>query len=190
MQLAMIGLGRMGMNMARRLLLEGHEVVAYNRTAEKTDQLVKDGATGAYSLPEVVQALSQPRIVWVMLPAGPPVDAHLEQLRELLSPKDIIIDGGNTYYKDDVRRSEYLAERNIQFVDAGVSGGVWGLKNGYCLMLGGDAAACHFLEPVFKSLAPPNGYLHCGDTGSGHFVKMVHNGIEYGMMQEIGRAHV
>jgi len=122
----MIGLGRMGMNMARRLLLGGHEVVAYNRTPEKTDQLVKDGATGAYSLPEVVQTLSQPRIVWIMLPAGSLVDKVLEQFRELLSPGDIIIDGGNTYYKDDVRRSQFLAERKIQFVDAGVSGGVWG----------------------------------------------------------------
>ena len=186
MQLAMIGLGRMGMNMVRRLLPAGHEVVAYNRTPEKTNQMVKDGAMGAYSLPEVVQKLPQPRIVWIMLPAGPLVDEYLEKFREQLSPGDIIIDGGNTYYKDDIRRASFLAEKEIRFVDAGVSGGVWGLKNGYCLMLGGDAAACHFLEPVFKSLAPPNGYLHCGDTGSGHFVKMVHNGIEYGMMQAYG----
>jgi len=183
MQLAMIGLGRMGMNMAKRLLSGGHQVVAYNRSPQKTDQLVKDGAMGAYSLPEVVQALSPPRIVWIMLPAGSLVDEYLEQFREQLSPGDIIIDGGNTYYKDDVRRSRFLVEKEIQFIDAGVSGGVWGLKNGYCLMLGGDEKTCRFLGPVFKSLAPLNGYLYCGDTGSGHFVKMVHNGIEYGMMQ-------
>ena len=183
MQLAMIGLGRMGMNMARRLLLEGHQVVVYNRTAEKTDQLVKDGAIGAYSLSEVVKALSPPRVVWFMLPAGPLVDEHLERFREHMSPGDIIIDGGNTHYKDDIRRARFLAEKEIRFVDAGVSGGIWGLKNGYCLMLGGDKETCRFLDPIFKSLAPEEGYLHCGDTGAGHFVKMVHNGIEYGLMQ-------
>ena len=182
----MTGLGRMGMNMAKRLLVGGHQVVAYNRSPEKTDQLVKDGAVGAYSISDVVALLSPPRIVWIMLPAGHVVDEHLEQFREILSPGDIVIDGGNTYYKDDLRRSQFLAEKNIQFVDAGVSGGVWGLKNGYCLMLGGDAEICRFLDPVFRSLAPPNGYLHCGNTGSGHFVKMVHNGIEYGMMQAYG----
>jgi len=186
MRLAMTGLGRMGMNMAKRLLVGGHQVVAYNRSPEKTDQLVKDGAVGAYSISDVVALLSPPRIVWIMLPAGHVVDEHLEQFREILSPGDIVIDGGNTYYKDDLRRSQFLAEKNIQFVDAGVSGGVWGLKNGYCLMLGGDAEICRFLDPVFRSLAPPNGYLHCGNTGSGHFVKMVHNGIEYGMMQAYG----
>ncbi len=183
MQLAMIGLGRMGMNMAKRLLSGGHQVVAYNRSPQKTDQLVKNGAVGVYSLPEAVQALSPPRIVWIMLPAGSLVDDYLEQFREQLSPGDIIVDGGNTYYKDDVRRSRFLGEKKIQLVDAGVSGGVWGLKNGYCLMLGGDEAVYRFLYPLFKSLAPLNGYLYCGDTGSGHFVKMVHNGIEYGMMQ-------
>jgi len=186
MRLAMTGLGRMGMNMAKRLLVGGHQVVAYNRSPEKTDQLVKDGAVGAYSISDVVALLSPPRIVWIMLPAGHVVDEHLEQFREILSPGDIVVDGGNTYYKDDLRRSQFLAEKNIQFVDAGVSGGVWGLKNGYCLMLGGDAEICRFLDPVFRSLAPPNGYLHCGNTGSGHFVKMVHNGIEYGMMQAYG----
>ncbi len=186
MQLAMIGLGRMGMNMAGRLLLEGHRVVAYNRTVEKTDQLVKDGAIGAYSLSEVVKALSPPRIVWIMLPAGSLVDAHLEQFRESLSSGDIIIDGGNTRYKDDIRRARFLGEKGIQFVDVGVSGGIWGLKNGYCLMLGGDPETCRFLDPIFKSLAPKEGYLHCGDTGAGHFVKMVHNGIEYGLMQAYG----
>ncbi len=186
MQIAMIGLGRMGMNMAKRLMAGGHQVVAYNRSPEKTDQLVTEGVVGAYSLSQVVAALSPPRIVWLMLPAGHVVDAHLERFRELLSPGDIMIDGGNTYFKDDIKRARFLWEKEIRFVDAGVSGGVWGLRNGYCLMLGGHAETCRFLDPLFKSLAPPDGYLYCGDTGSGHFVKMVHNGIEYGMMQAYG----
>ena len=183
MQIAMIGLGRMGMNMAKRLLLGGHEVIAYNRTPEKTDQIAAEGAVAAYSLKEVVEKLAKPRAVWIMLPAGAVVDEYLNQLGDLLSPGDIVIDGGNTYYKDDIRRAELLAEKEIKLVDAGVSGGIWGLKNGYCLMIGGDKEAYHYLEPIFKTLAPEQGYLNCGDIGAGHFVKMVHNGIEYGMMQ-------
>ncbi len=186
MKLAMIGLGRMGMNMARRLLAGNHEVVAYNRTAEKTNQLVKEDAVGAYSLQEVAEKLSPPRIAWLMLPAGQLVDDHINQLKALFSSGDIIIDGGNTYYKDDIRRSKILEEKGIQFIDAGVSGGIWGLKVGYCLMIGGDKDTFHYLEPVFETLAPEDGYLHCGAIGSGHFVKMVHNGIEYGMMQAYG----
>ena len=186
MKLAMIGLGRMGMNMARRLLAGNHEVVAYNRTAEKTNQLVKEDAVGAYSLQEVTEKLSPPRIAWLMLPAGQLVDDHINQLKVLFSSGDIIIDGGNTYYKDDIRRSKILEEKGIQFIDAGVSGGIWGLKVGYCLMIGGDKDTFHYLEPVFETLAPEDGYLHCGAIGSGHFVKMVHNGIEYGMMQAYG----
>jgi 6-phosphogluconate dehydrogenase len=186
MKLAMIGLGRMGMNMARRLLAGNHEVIAYNRTAEKTNQLVKEDAVGAYSLQEVVEKLSPPRIAWLMLPAGQLVDDHINQLKALFSSGDIIIDGGNTYYKDDIRRSKILEEKGIQFIDAGVSGGIWGLKVGYCLMIGGDKDTYHYLEPVFETLAPEDGYLHCGAIGSGHFVKMVHNGIEYGMMQAYG----
>jgi 6-phosphogluconate dehydrogenase len=186
MKLAMIGLGRMGMNMARRLLAGNHEVIAYNRTAEKTNQLVKEDAVGAYSLQEVAEKLSPPRIAWLMLPAGQLVDDHVNQLKALFSSGDIIIDGGNTYYKDDIRRSKILEEKGIQFIDAGVSGGVWGLKVGYCLMIGGDKDTYHYLEPVFETLAPEDGYLHCGAIGSGHFVKMVHNGIEYGMMQAYG----
>jgi 6-phosphogluconate dehydrogenase len=186
MKLAMIGLGRMGMNMARRLLSGNHEVVAYNRTAEKTNQLVKEGAIGAYSLQETVEKLSAPRIAWLMLPAGRPVDDHVNQLKGILTPDDIVIDGGNTYYKDDIRRSKILAEKGIRFIDAGVSGGIWGLKIGYCLMIGGDKDTYHYLEPIFKTLAPEDGYLHCGTVGAGHFVKMVHNGIEYGMMQAYG----
>jgi 6-phosphogluconate dehydrogenase len=186
MKLAMIGLGRMGMNMAKRLLRNGHQVVAYNRSHEKTDQLVKDGAIGAYSLPEVVEKLSAPRIIWLMLPAGQAVDDHINKLKDLLSPDDIIVDGGNTYYKDDIRRAGTLNEAGIQFLDVGVSGGVWGLKIGYCLMIGGDEGTFNHLEPIFNSLAPEDGYLYCGNTGAGHFVKMVHNGIEYGMMQAYG----
>jgi len=186
MQIAMIGLGRMGMNMAKRLLQGGHAVIAYNRTPDKTDQLVKEGAIGAYSLGEVVEKLSPPRAAWVMLPAGPTVDDHILQLKALLSPGDIVIDGGNSYYKDDIRRADLLSEKEIKFIDAGVSGGIWGLKAGYCLMVGGEKEICQHLEPIFKTLAPKEGYLHCGAVGAGHFVKMIHNGIEYGMMQAYG----
>ncbi len=186
MQIGMVGLGRMGMNMAKRLLLGGHEVVAFNRTPTKTDQLVKDGAIGAYSISEVVDKLSHPRVTWIMLPAGSTVDEHINQLKEMLSPDDIVIDGGNTYYKDDIRRGDQLAKRGIKFMDTGVSGGIWGLKKGYCLMIGGDKDTCQYLEPIFKTLAPEKGYLFCGGIGAGHFVKMVHNGIEYGMMQAYG----
>lgn len=186
MKLTMIGLGRMGMNMAKRLLKGGQQVVAYNRSPEKTNQLVEDGAIGAYSLYEVAENLSTPRIVWVMLPAGQAVDDHIHQLKDLLSPGDIVIDGGNTYYKDDIRRAKLLDGKGIRFMDVGVSGGIWGLKIGYCLMIGGDKETFKQLEPIFKTLAPEEGYLYCGATGAGHFVKMVHNGIEYGMMQAYG----
>ena len=186
MQIAMIGLGRMGINMARRLLRGGHEVVVYNRTRDKIEQMVKEGAIGTCSLKEVVEKLSQPRIAWTMLPAGPVVDDHIDRLMEIMEPGDIIVDGGNTYYKDDIRRADLLGEKDIQFMDVGVSGGIWGLDKGYCLMIGGSRKTSLYLEPVFKSLAPEEGYLYCGATGSGHFVKMVHNGIEYGMMQAYG----
>ena len=186
MQIAMIGLGRMGMNMAKRLLRGGHRVIAYNRTPGKTDQIVEEGAVGAYSLREAVLELPPPRVVWIMLPAGPVVDDHIVGLKEVLSPGDIVVDGGNTYYKDDIRRAGLLAKKEITFVDAGVSGGIWGLKKGYCLMIGGEKKAYRYLEPVFRTLAPEKGCLHCGGVGAGHFVKMVHNGIEYGMMQAYG----
>lgn len=186
MRLAMVGLGRMGMNMARRLLRGGHEVVAFNRSPDKTDLMGEEGAIGAYSLPQVVEKLASPRVVWMMLPAGEIIDEHLDQLRELLEPGDIVIDGANTYYKDDMRRSRSLAERGIHFLDAGVSGGIWGLKIGYCLMIGGEEAIYGKLSSVFKTLAPAEGFLYCGSAGAGHFVKMVHNGIEYGMMQAYG----
>jgi 6-phosphogluconate dehydrogenase len=186
MQLAIIGLGRMGMNMAKRLLLGGHEVIAFNRTPTKTEQAVKVGAIGAYSISEVVDKLSPPRVIWIMLPAGPAVDEYINKLIELLSPDDIVIDGGNTYYKDDIRRGDHLAKRGIKFLDAGVSGGIWGLEKGYCLMIGGEKQTYEYVEPIFNTLAPENGNLYCGEIGAGHFVKMVHNGIEYGMMQAYG----
>jgi 6-phosphogluconate dehydrogenase len=176
----------MGMNMARRLLQGGHEVVAYNRTPQKTDELAKEGALPAYTLPEVVEKLPASRIIWIMLPAGSAVDAHLVQLKEILSPGDVLIDGGNTYYKDDIQRAESLSEKEISFLDVGVSGGIWGRKEGYCLMIGGARSIYEKLEPLFKTLAPRDGYLYCGPSGAGHFVKMVHNGIEYGMMQAYG----
>ena len=186
MKLAILGLGRMGMNMARRLLKGGHQVVVYNRTPSKTDMAVEEGAIGAYSLAELKEKLPAPRVVWLMLPAGPAVDDHIGQLKDILSPGDIIIDGGNTYYKDDLRRAELMAEKGIQFMDVGVSGGIRGLKIGYCLMIGGDKRTFSYLEPIFETLAPKDGYLYCGKHGAGHFVKMVHNGIEYGMMQAYG----
>jgi 6-phosphogluconate dehydrogenase len=186
MQIGMIGLGRMGMNMTKRLMTGGHRVAAYNRTPRKTDVLAREGAVAAYSLAKLVEKLSPPRCVWIMLPAGQPVDDHVDQLRELLSPGDVVIDGGNTYYKDDLRRERFLSEKGISLVDVGVSGGVWGLENGYCLTVGGPLECYRQLEPVFETLAPPDGYLNCGGTGAGHFVKMVHNGIEYGMMQAYG----
>ena len=154
MRLAIVGLGRMGMNMARRLLQGGHEVVAFNRSPDKTDRLGEEGAIGAYSLPQVVEKLSSPRVVWMMLPAGEIIDEHLDQLQELLGPGDIVIDGANTYYKDDMRRSKSFAERGIHFLDAGVSGGIWGLKVGYCLMIGGEKAIYEKLLSVFETLAP------------------------------------
>ncbi|NQU13451.1 MAG: decarboxylating 6-phosphogluconate dehydrogenase [Desulfobacteraceae bacterium] len=186
MQIGMVGLGRMGMNMTKRLLRGKQGIVAYNRTPQKTDQVVKEGAMGAYSLHELVEKLSIPRTVWVMLPAGAAVEDHINQLKEILEPGDIVIDGGNTYYKDDIRRADLLAEKGIRFMDVGVSGGIWGLEIGYCLMAGGKKETFEYLEPIFKTLAPEEGYLFCGAAGAGHFVKMVHNGIEYGMMQAYG----
>lgn len=186
MRLGFIGLGRMGMNMSKRLLRHNHEVVAYNRTGSKVDQIKAEGAEGAYSLEELVEKLYGPRIIWLMLPAGPVVDEYLDHLIEMLSEGDIIIDGGNTYYKDDIIRSSYLSEKGVHLLDVGVSGGIYGLENGYCLMIGGERKTYDYVEPVLKSLAPEEGYLYCGIAGAGHFVKMVHNGIEYGLMQAYG----
>lgn len=183
MELGMVGLGRMGMNMARRLLRGGHRVVAYNRSPDRTEEIVARGAVGAYSLQELVQKLSPPRVVWLMLPAGGIVEEHILELSGLLSAGDLLVEGGNTFYRDDLRRAQMLSTKGIDFLDVGVSGGIWGLDKGYCLMIGGKKEAYEKLVPVFESLAPKEGYLYCGPTGAGHFVKMIHNGIEYGMMQ-------
>jgi len=186
MQIGMIGLGRMGMNMCRRLLRGNHVVVAYNRTPTKTEELAQDGAIPAYSLRELVAKLETPRVVWLMLPAGATVDQHLEELAQLLSPGDLVIEGGNTFYKDDLRRAALMASKKIHYLDAGVSGGIWGLQVGYCTMIGGERSDFERIEPLLATLSPPEGYLYCGPHGAGHYVKMVHNGIEYAMMQAYG----
>lgn len=186
MQIGMIGLGKMGMNMTRRLLQGGHEVVAYNRTPTKTEEIIKEGAIGSFSLEELINKITTPRVLWLMLPAGQTIDDHLARLTSLLEPGDIIVDGGNTNYKDDIKRSDMLRSSKIHYIDAGVSGGIWGLKVGYCLMVGGEKDVFKHLEPIFKTLAPKDGFLYCGPIGAGHFVKMIHNGIEYGMMQAYG----
>jgi len=199
MQLGMVGLGRMGANMARRLLRNGHDCVVYNRTPKAVAELVAEKATGATSLADLVSKLEKPRAVWLMVPAAA-VDETIEQLAPLLDRGDIAIDGGNSYYVDDIRRGKELAARGIHYVDVGTSGGVWGLERGYCMMIGGEPGVVRYLDPVFVTLAPgvgdigrtpgrdgasgtaEQGYLHCGPSGAGHFVKMVHNGIEYGIM--------
>lgn len=186
MKLAMIGLGRMGLNMARRLMQGNHKIVAYNRSKEVVRQIAAEGATGAASLRQVAEMLPAPRIVWIMLPAGKAVEDTIDRLKELLRPDDIIIDGGNSYYRDDLRRYKALKRVGIRYMDVGVSGGIWGLKIGYCMMMGGDKNVFRYLEPIFLTLAPKDGYLYCGKAGAGHFVKMVHNGIEYGLMQAYG----
>ena len=199
MQLGMIGLGRMGANMVRRLIKAGHKCVVYDRSAATIQQLAADGATGASSLDDFVSKLQKPRAIWLMVPAAV-VDATIADLVPKLSKDDILIDGGNSYYIDDIRRAKELSPKNIHYVDVGTSGGVWGLERGYCQMIGGENGIVKHLDPIFKSLAPgrgdiprtpgrekvdgtaEEGYLHCGPSGAGHFVKMVHNGIEYGLM--------
>ncbi|MDW8325979.1 MAG: decarboxylating 6-phosphogluconate dehydrogenase [Anaerolineales bacterium] len=188
MEIAMIGLGRMGANMARRLLRGGHRVIGYNRTRAVTDRLAaEDGLTPAYSLAEAVATLSAPRNVWVMLPAGATTTEHIEQLMTLLAPGDVVIDGGNSNYKDDAKHAALLKSKGIDFVDVGTSGGVWGLTHGYSLMIGGEPGPVARLRPIFETLAPApdRGWGHVGPHGAGHYVKMVHNGIEYGMMQAL-----
>jgi 6-phosphogluconate dehydrogenase len=199
MQLGMIGLGRMGANMVRRLIRDGHQCVVYDRSAEAVKQLVTEKAAGADSLAAFVQKIAQPRAIWLMVPAGV-VDHSIADLVPLLAPGDILIDGGNSYYVDDIRRAKELAAKQIHYVDVGTSGGVWGLERGYCMMIGGEPEVVKRLNPIFATLAPgpgdvsrtpgrenlggtaEQGYLHCGPNGAGHFVKMVHNGIEYGLM--------
>ena len=190
MQLGFIGLGRMGANMVRRTVRDGHAIVAYNRTVEKAHELVDEVTAAGHttlvaadSVAELVAKLAKPRAVWIMVPAGDATEAQIHELLEHLEAGDTIIDGGNTNFHDDVRRNTMLKEHGINYVDAGVSGGIWGLANGFCLMVGGDREVVAPLEPIFRSLAPVDGYLHCGPVGSGHYVKMIHNGIEYGMMQ-------
>ncbi len=201
MQLGMVGLGRMGANMVRRLMRGGHDCVVFDLSADNVKQMESEGATGTTSLEEFAGKLGKPRAAWVMVPAGDPTDATVMALAELFGAGDIIIDGGNSYFKDDLRRAEELSGEGIQYVDVGVSGGVWGLERGYSMMIGGPQEAVEHLDPIFMTLAPgigeiertpgregrpapvEHGYLHCGPAGAGHFVKMVHNGIEYGLMQ-------
>jgi len=202
MQLGMIGLGRMGANLVRRLLRDGHRCVAYDVNPAAVQQLEGEGAHGASTLQEFVDQLEKPRAMWIMVPAAI-VQPTLDQLTGLLEPGDIVIDGGNSYYRDDIVRAKQLAEQNLHYIDCGTSGGVWGLDRGYCLMIGGEPGPVEHLDPIFKTIAPgessasptpgrtrqdgtaPHGYLHCGPNGAGHFVKMVHNGVEYGMMAAI-----
>ncbi len=202
MQIGVIGLGRMGGNISRRLMKAGHQCVVFDADAKPREALAEEGATAVQSLEDVVKALKErPRVVWVMLPAGQTTEETVERLGGLLGPNDIIIDGGNSFYKDDVRRAKKFAEKNIRYVDCGTSGGVWGIERGYCMMIGGPKEAVAHLDPIFAALAPglgdisrtpgrakgdsraEHGYIHTGPSGSGHFVKMVHNGIEYGLMQ-------
>jgi 6-phosphogluconate dehydrogenase len=197
----MVGLGRMGGNMARRLLQGGHDVVAYARKPTAVEKVAAEGATGASSLEDFVSKLAPPRTAWAMVPSGAATEQVVMDLGGLMDPGDTIIDGGNSFYKDDVRRMKILREKGVHFVDVGTSGGVWGLERGYCMMIGGEREVIERLDPVFKTLAPgvgdiprtpgrerfagtaDQGYLHCGPSGAGHFVKMIHNGIEYGLMQ-------
>jgi 6-phosphogluconate dehydrogenase len=203
MKIGLIGLGRMGGNIARRLMKNGHEVVAFDRNVPAVEALVADGAIGASSLDDMSGKLDSPAIWWVMLPAGGPTEDTIATIAEQAAEGDIIIDGGNTFYKDDIRRAKTLSEKGIHYVDVGTSGGVWGLERGYCMMIGGDKATVDLLDPIFDTLAPglgtivrtpgrngenedpraEKGYIHAGPAGAGHFVKMVHNGIEYGLMQ-------
>ncbi|MDZ5603927.1 decarboxylating 6-phosphogluconate dehydrogenase [Pseudomonas sp. RP23018S] len=201
MQLGIVGLGRMGGNIARRLMRAGHTIVAHDRDRQAVETLAGEGAVAAHDLAAVVNALQAPRAVWVMLPAGAPTEQTIAQLADLLEPGDSIIDGGNTFYKDDMRRAAELATRGLHYLDVGTSGGVWGLERGYCMMIGGEKDVFERLEPLFAALAPgvgdiprthgltgehqraEHGYLHAGPPGAGHYVKMVHNGIEYGLMQ-------
>jgi len=186
MQIGMIGLGRMGMNMARRLLKGKHEVIVYNRSKEKIQEMAKEGAVPADSIADLVQKLSPQRVVWVMLPAGAATEDNLAKAATYLSEGDTLVDGGNSYYKDDIRREKVFADLGISYMDAGISGGIWGLQIGYCTMIGGKEKDFEYIKPLLKTLAPKNGFLFCGPAGAGHYVKMVHNGVEYAMMEAYG----
>ncbi len=183
MEFGMIGLGRMGASMVQRLFMGKHRVVVFDRDSKQVDALTAQGAAGAKTLQDVVSQLKSPRAIWLMVPAGDPARRGIDQLAGLLQKGDIVIDGGNSFYKDSIRRAQQLKAKGISFIDVGTSGGIWGLEVGYCLMVGGEEPPVKSLDPVFKTLAPENGYRHVGPSGAGHFVKMVHNGIEYGMLQ-------
>jgi 6-phosphogluconate dehydrogenase len=183
MELGFVGLGRMGMNMVRRLRRDQHRIVAYDRAPEIVQEAGREGATGSGSLKDLVAQLAAPRAVWVMVPAGEATESTIRELAGILQKDDVIIDGGNTFYKDDARRAKELEAKGIHYVDAGTSGGIWGLQVGYCLMVGGEEAIVRRLAPIFTTLAPENGWAHMGSAGAGHYVKMIHNGIEYGLMQ-------
>ena len=183
MKIGMIGLGKMGANMTERLLKGGHDVVAYDLSADALKQAAGKGAETATTLAELAGKLTAPRAAWVMVPAGAPTNDTIEELAGLFSAGDVIVDGGNSNYKDSIRRAAAAASKNLRYIDAGTSGGIWGLQVGYCLMVGGEANAVKVVEPAFLDLAPKDGYMHVGPSGAGHFVKMIHNGIEYGMLQ-------
>jgi 6-phosphogluconate dehydrogenase len=200
MQIGIVGLGRMGGNIARRLMRNGHSCVVYDARPEARQEVAKDGASTADDIKDLIARLQRPRIVWVMLPAGEITEKMIEELAVLMDQDDIVIDGGNTFYRDDIRRAHALEQKSIHYVDVGTSGGIWGLERGYCMMIGGEAARVKYLDPIFDALAPgtgstphtqgrasggtaERGYLYCGPVGSGHFVKMIHNGIEYGLME-------
>ncbi len=183
MQIGFVGLGRMGLNMVTRLVRGGHPVVAYDRSADAVARADAAGAKGVSTLEALIEGLTAPRAIWVMVPSGDPTESTVASLSRLLSPGDTIVDGGNTNFHDDVRRAHTLEAKGIEYIDAGTSGGIWGLQEGYCLMVGGTVEACKRLEPIFLTLAPADGYLRVGEHGAGHYVKMIHNGIEYGMMQ-------
>ena len=204
MQLGMVGLGRMGSNMVRRLMRGGHQCVVFDLNPDNVKALAGEGAAGSGSMEEFVKKLNKPRAAWVMVPAGAPTESTVMKLAGLMEPGDTIIDGGNSYFKDDIRRAKLLKDQGVHYLDVGTSGGVWGLERGYCMMIGGSKESAQRLDPIFKTLAPgmssitpspgregrkstaENGYLYCGPAGAGHFVKMVHNGIEYGLMQAYG----
>jgi 6-phosphogluconate dehydrogenase len=186
MQIGMIGLGKMGMNMARRLMTGRHGVIVYDRNEGKIREAEAEGAIGAQSLKDMAGRLSTPRVIWIMVTAGAPVDDMIDAIKIYLGPGDVIVDGGNSHYRDDIRRASTLGKSGIRYMDVGVSGGIWGLERGYCLMAGGDQETYDLLKPAFETLAPPGGFGRYGDIGAGHFVKMVHNGIEYAMMEAYG----
>lgn len=183
MNIGFIGLGKMGLNMVHRLLLDKHQLVVFDRSKNQMKEAEKLGALISDTVKDLVSKLESRKVVWLMVPSGNPVDESIEALLPQLNKDDVIIDGGNSYYKDSQKRAERCAQKGIYYIDCGTSGGVWGLKEGYCLMYGGDKNAADYCAPIFKTLAPENGYLYCGKSGAGHFVKMVHNGIEYGIMQ-------